>query len=305
MAKVNSQRGGCIDVFHAELLREAKYDGEFDFPIIKEEHIRPRSLITFSRAMREKVDFRQWVCFYEDDFQFERIWNNPQRYVRQLSKFEGIITPDFSVYYDFPLSMQIWNIFRSRAIGAWFQKQGFHVIPNIRFGDERTFECCCCGVSKHSVVAIGTLGCMQNKDYRYVFEQGIEYVADNLMPEVMIFYGAAPKNINKIKKKGIGVSRRERLLEKAQNEKLRNALKELYHKGSFIGDGGTASALKFEKRTGISMGRKGNSHYQKAVDMTKYISNKVLKESLKPSERKMAEKILKQLKKAMAEWREQ
>lgn len=104
-------------------------------------------------------------------------------------------------------------------------------------------------------------------------------------------------------KKWIGVSRRERLLKKTSNEKLRNAVKELYHKGGFIGDGGTATALKFEKRTGLNIGRKGNSHYQKAVDMAKYISNKVLNEPLKQSERKLAEKMLKKLEKSIAEWR--
>ncbi len=205
MAKVNSQRGGCVDVFHSEILRNTRYDGEYEIPVIREEHAIPRRLIPFSKAMQEKKDFNQWVCFFEDDFLFERIWNSPTRYVRQLSKFEGVISPDFSVYYDMPLSMQIWNIFRSRAIGAWLQKQGIRVIPNIRFGDDRTFECSCLGVSRYSVICIGTLGCLKVKDYRTVFERGIEYVADTLKPEVIVFYGAAPDNIDVIKKKGIGV----------------------------------------------------------------------------------------------------
>ena len=54
----------------------------------------------------------------------------------------------------------------------------------------------------------------------------------------------------------------------------------------------------------MNIGRRGNSHYQKATDMAKYLSDKVLKESLKKSERKMAEKILKGLRKSIAEWRE-
>ena len=104
-------------------------------------------------------------------------------------------------------------------------------------------------------------------------------------------------------KNWIGVSRREKLLKKSKNAKLYNAVDELYHKGGFIGDGGTASALKFEKRTGLNLGKKGNSHYQKAIDMDRYLSNKVLKEPLKRSERKMAKKLLKNLRKSIAEWR--
>ncbi len=205
MTKTNCQRGGCVDVFHASILKSAKYDGEFEFPVIREEHTVPRKLIPFSKAMQEKKDFRQWVCFYEDDFLFERIWNSPTRYVAQLSKFEGVITPDFSVYYDMPLSMQIWNIFRGRAIGAWLQSLGIRVIPNIRFGDERTFECCCDGISRHSVVSIGSLGCLKNKEYRGTFEKGIDHVANRLEPETIVIYGGVPGNIAELKKYGINV----------------------------------------------------------------------------------------------------
>ena len=103
--------------------------------------------------------------------------------------------------------------------------------------------------------------------------------------------------------KWIGVSKREQLLKKANNSKLRNAVSELYRKGSFIGDGGTAAVLKFEKRTGLNTGYRGKNHYQKAVDMSRYLSNKVLKEQLSNSERRAAEKMLKKLGKAIAEWR--
>ena len=195
MSKVNNERGGCVDVFHASLLQDAHYAGGFDFPVIREEHEVPRRMIPFSKALREKKDFRQWVCFYEDDFLFERIWNQPSRYVDALSKFEGVM----------PYSIQLWNIFRSRTIGAWLQQQGIKVIPNIRFGDTRTFDCCCDGISKHSVIAIGSLGCLKVKAYRPTFEAGIEHVARLLQPEAIVIYGSAPGNTPEIKKHGINV----------------------------------------------------------------------------------------------------
>ena len=56
MSKVNSERGGCVDVFHASLLRDARYSGEYDFPVIKDQHEVPRRMIPFSKALREKKD---------------------------------------------------------------------------------------------------------------------------------------------------------------------------------------------------------------------------------------------------------
>lgn len=205
MTRTNSQRGGCIDVFHSSILKSARFDGEYEFPVLREEHTVPRRLITFSRAMREKKDFNQWVCFYEDDFLFERIWNSPTRYVTQLSKFDGVVTPDFSVYYDMPFAMQIWNIFRSRAIGSWLQTQGLKVIPNIRFGDERTFEYSCDGISRHSVISIGTHGCFKDTSYRKTMEKGIAYVANRLQPQTILLYGPAPSNIVNLRNNGINV----------------------------------------------------------------------------------------------------
>lgn len=104
-------------------------------------------------------------------------------------------------------------------------------------------------------------------------------------------------------KKWIGVSRRDALLKNVKNEKLRNAVNQMYREGSFIGDGSTATILKFEKRTGINVGRNGNSHLQKAVEMERYLKNRVLTENLSKSDRKMANTLLKKLRLAIIEMR--
>ncbi len=205
MSKENGKRGGCVDVFHAAFLKRAHYAGEYDFPVLREEHEIPRKIITFSQALREKHDYHQWVCFYEDDFLFERIWNSPNRYLHILSKFDGVITPDFSVYYDMPFAMQVWNIFRARTIGSWLQQNGIKVIPNIRFGDDRTFDICCDGIPRHGTIAIGTLGCIKVKNYRDVFNAGVCHITDRLKPETIIFYGTAPQCIDELKRNGINI----------------------------------------------------------------------------------------------------
>ena len=103
-------------------------------------------------------------------------------------------------------------------------------------------------------------------------------------------------------RKWIGVSRRERLLQKVKNRKLKNAIEQLYRPGSFIGDGGTASVLKFEKRTGVHVSRNPQGHYIKALEHEKYLNNRVMKENLSKTERKIANNMLKQLRRAILEW---
>lgn len=154
----------------------------------------PNRLIPFSKAVHS-ADTDAWVHFYEDDAAFERLWNRPKIYLPILKKFNGVISPDFSVYRDMPLIMQQWNIYRSRAIGHWMQENGIPVIPNIRFGDERTFELSCAGVHKHGIIAVGSHGCIKLLNEREYFKRGIDFVMDRLKPNTVIVYGAAPDEV--------------------------------------------------------------------------------------------------------------
>lgn len=62
------------------------------------------------------------VHFFLDDYQFDTLWRNPDRYVDKLSKFRYILTPDFSTYTDFPKVIQIYNHYRKHWIGAYLQE---------------------------------------------------------------------------------------------------------------------------------------------------------------------------------------
>lgn len=84
--------------------------------------------------------------------------------------------------------------------GYWLKSNDLKVIPNIRFGDHQTFDCCCDGASRHGVICIGTLGCIKDKHYRTIFENGLEYVVNKLKPEILLLYGSNPSNIEKLKK---------------------------------------------------------------------------------------------------------
>ena len=108
---------------------------------------------------------------------------------------QGVISPDFSVYRDMPLVMQQWNIYRSRAIGHWLQENGIPVIPNIRFGDDRTFELSCAGINKHGVIAVGSHGCIKLLNERKYFINGLKYVIDKLKPQTIVVYGATPDEV--------------------------------------------------------------------------------------------------------------
>ena len=205
MSKENSTRSGCKDVFRAFLVKNATYEGYLEIPCIKKTEEIPNRLIPFSKAVGSH-DYDAWVHFYEDDVSFERLWNQPSKYLPILKKFKGVITPDFSVYRDMPLVMQQWNIYRSRAIGHWLQENGIPVIANVRWSDDRTYELCCTGVPSNSTIAIGSHGCIKLVRERAFFARGLDYAVNKLQPKTIIVYGTAPDEIfSKYRSAGISI----------------------------------------------------------------------------------------------------
>lgn len=190
---------GC----NPELVKGAEFDGIFEMPIIKKPQkiIIPENLVPFSKMA--KVASKLFaVCEYENDTEFRDLLINPEEYIKILKKYQGFISPDCSVYRDMPLAMQITNIYRSRAIGYYFQKRGVYVIPCVRWGDERTYtakylpeKVAFSGVEKHSIVSVGTYGQLKDRVNRYYMEAGLDAMIETLEPEIVLIYSKMPEEI--------------------------------------------------------------------------------------------------------------
>ena len=194
----NEKFNSIYDVFNSFLVANADYDGYIELPVVKTSDLLPDKVISFSKAMSKTWnDFDCWVVFYEHDRKFERLWNNPRQYLNKLKKFKGVISPDFSLYRNMPLCMQMWNTYRGRAVACWLQNNGVEIIPNLRFGDERTFSFCFDGIEENKTVAVGTHGCIKRKEDKIFFRVGLARMVQRLSPKIIIVYGSAPDNIFK------------------------------------------------------------------------------------------------------------
>ncbi|MCR5798709.1 MAG: DUF4417 domain-containing protein [Lachnospiraceae bacterium] len=201
----NNLQKSCKDVFNAFLVEDATYDGYDEFPCVKTSSLIPNRVITFTKALKTN-DYDQWVVFYEHDYQFERIWNRPKRYLEILKRFRGVISPDFSLYRNMPICMQKWNTYRNRALAHWWQKNGIEVIPNVRFAGRDSYQFCFKGIEKNSTVCIGSIGCMRSKTERLLFTEGLDEMVRQLTPKIIIVYGSAPNDIfDKYRKAGIRI----------------------------------------------------------------------------------------------------
>ena len=176
------------------LIEGANLSPRYQFPELEPSDYEPVSAIPFDKA-RAATDFKQWVHFYIHDRSFECVWHNPQQYLTLLSRFQGVLSTDFSIYRDMPIAVQIWNIYRNRVISYWLQSSGVNIIPNISWGDKRSFDFCFEGVPKQSTVSVSTNGCIRDKVDRYCFMKGLEKMIEVLEPQRVICYSSMPDDI--------------------------------------------------------------------------------------------------------------
>lgn len=160
----------------------------WQMPTIEDSHYIPSDLIGFNYALTSKRK-DVGVHFFVDDYQFERVWNNPEKYVDTLFEYDCILSPDFSLYMDMPMPMKIWNIYRSRQIGAYYQSQGIKVIPTMSWAEPETYEFCFLGVPKGSTVAVSTIGVKRDSDALKIWTDGMKEMIQQIQPENILVYG--------------------------------------------------------------------------------------------------------------------
>lgn len=139
--------------------------------------------------MLSSKDKHVGVHMFIDDYQFERLWNQPERYINSLKQFDCVFTPDFSLYMDMPIAMKIWNTYRSRLLGQYWQNQGIKVIPTVSWAELQTFEFCFDGIEDESIVAISTVGVKQDPFAIEVWKDGVTAMIEKIHPYAILIYG--------------------------------------------------------------------------------------------------------------------
>ncbi|MBQ4512403.1 MAG: hypothetical protein II969_05385 [Anaerolineaceae bacterium] len=158
-----------------------------------------------------------------------------------------------------------------------------------------------------SEIASGTQGTQGNftqLNSKIASKNNADRVEKSLVDPTDFFVGPNGKALPAKYKNWIGTNQRNVILDKADDNRLRTAIKELYREGSFIGDGGTADAIRFEKATGLGIGRGGTTHLQKGREMVRHLEKKILRNrNLSASDRILAQQLVDDLKKAIGGYR--
>jgi len=160
----------------------------------------PRHLLPYGQRVRTVEPLAAVAThFFLDDYRFERVWNRPLKALTFLKSYPMVLTPDFSLYHDWPLTLQLWNTYRSRWCGCFWQAQGLTVIPTVSWGTEESYRFCFTGIPRRGVVAVSTVGV----DFRhllthYLFVNGYREMVRRLEPVQVLCYGLLPSSCSEL-----------------------------------------------------------------------------------------------------------
>lgn len=141
---------------------------------------------------------RTVVCFYCWDRLFEQVWTKPSWFVSKLRKWKpaALVTPNFSIWAAMPTAAKIWNIYRSRWVGRFWQEHGFNIIPDVQLSTVDSRDICIAGLPRNApCLSMQFVTATKTPEEILCIQKNLEFIIENLNPQSLFFYGEVAERI--------------------------------------------------------------------------------------------------------------
>ena len=172
---------------------DCEKDG-FDIPFIENDDFGGDAdwngvrIVNYNNKNSKKIlDFSHVVIdFFNNDEVLESVWRDPSKHILRYRDCFAVMSPDYSLSPLMNKNVMLYNVYRNRAVGRWWQENGVRVIPTVQWSDPSTYDFAFSGIRRHAVVAVSTLGCMRNTA---VFLDGYNEMMKRLEPRLVVVVG--------------------------------------------------------------------------------------------------------------------
>lgn len=180
---------GNLDVLNI-FNRTYPSSNKYGIPDILDTPFVPEGLVPYGTQVKRKYAQVVGKCvhFFLDDHKFESLWNKPIKTLPPIQFMGQAISPDYSISTEYPLIVNLWQIYRSRWLTRYWQEHNIDVIPNVTWTDESSYEYCFLGIPEGSTVAVGTVG-INSKEKKAEFKKGFEKMIEVIKPKAIVVYG--------------------------------------------------------------------------------------------------------------------
>jgi len=130
-------------------------------------------------------------CF-TDDYRMEATWSRPLTGLARVQVTGQALSPDFSLWTGMPLAAQLWQVYRSRWVGAFWQYHGIRVWPSVSWSSPESYEFCFAGLPARGPVAVSTVG-IRTQQARDLWRAGLAECVRQVQPARLLVYGEHPE----------------------------------------------------------------------------------------------------------------
>lgn len=114
------------DGFSNYLVEGATFIGDAGIPVLQNMNNLqvPRDLISFTKS-RKNPNKRMFVHFYVHDKYFNCVFNHPEKYVELFKMYDGIISPNPTMFIDNSKCLLETSTYMNRALAFFMLRRGF------------------------------------------------------------------------------------------------------------------------------------------------------------------------------------
>lgn len=134
---------------------------------------------------------RTILAFYVDDYRFEGWFLAPHVYTAKAlnAGLTTIVSPNFSVYSYMAEALQIFQVYRARWMGRYFQEAGLKVIPDAYWGNQYHRHFVNAGIPKGAPVISIQIQTVGTEAEAKLMAQATANTIEDLEPQAVMFYG--------------------------------------------------------------------------------------------------------------------
>lgn len=122
------------------------------------------------------------IDMFNCDSVLESIYKSPLNHLLRYKNALAVCTPDFTISPQMNINVLKNNVYKNRHIGCIWQTYGAKVIPTVQWADSSTFDIVFRGITKGSVVAVSTIGCMhKTKDFLKAYDEMMKCIEPKLV----------------------------------------------------------------------------------------------------------------------------
>ena len=163
-----------------EFLYYNQSQGKYNFPLIKKQEVDIDKIKFLSIANAKNNDMEnkdKTIHFFTYDWKFEKVYQNAEEELEKLSQYYCLLSPDFSIFTNMPIALQIESVFKNR----WCLSGAWSMFPL----DEKSFDFCFDGIEEGSIVAVCTY---YRENCEEEFMLGYNKMLEKIKPSAIICY---------------------------------------------------------------------------------------------------------------------